>query len=890
MATTLYGSSVAATTITTACKMSSTTGGTETSKTTNAPNDSSQNYMEVLSQGGTGTDSASQAAPSGKGWLWDVTTLEGQTIAAGNWSAVITLTDTAGFTAVTFILRVYKYNSGTYTAIGTLTLTGQAMSGTKTSYSLPSSSFSAVSFTTGDKLYFDETIHPTTGHWTGDPIANFVSNSGTAGVVNDFVITAPDYSPTAVTTTYSFTDSLSGSDSLSVLNTSINAFTESLSGSDSLLKVDSYNPVESLSGSDSLNVSVVSTSILNGGFGLGGNGTGTVSFDHARFTLYPDPALSLAPVTPQTNTSEVFWSENIPSNTSRTMYTSLDGINWTDVTSQNGGSIPGIVSQGAIQTDLWTANTSSNYTSTSKTGGSVATVTYDTTNSRINLAGGSGALYLLSAVSSNKIDVLCDQDRSDAGGLVWCRVDNSNYYEVGIYDDSSSGGFTNQVRLYKVLANTRSLLGSAAISFPRSTTGTSPYHRTRVTMNAAGLINVYFDNITAAITYTDSSPLGAGLAGLRNDGGTSRYYQLRIQALGDVVTGTPAGDIVSGTFVYTKQSLSTTDPTATPQILDLTTAVRSPSVDSGVIIPQLHDPSVPFANMMNKDLDTITQASGDYHWYVDFNSYLTFNVRGAKISPWCLHSTDLLFAPGVTPASSADLYCNRVKITNVTFTVSVPNEQKIADGSATSWQMAYPLYSAPTITINSVVQSVGIQGVDSGKSYYWQSGSTSISQDANATKLVSGTILNFSYVGTYLGTVTRDNLTEQAARASVEKNSGIVEVVVDGSTLFGSGTKLTSSQAQTWGDGYLARFGNNNAVLLTCTTSSDRLGSRPAPVKGMLMPVFIPEHSLNNRQLLVTKVVTTATQKSDGNALYYYAIEATDGPNTQTWISALKGL
>lgn len=569
------------------------------------------------------------------------------------------------------------------------------------------------------------------------------------------------------------------------------------------------------------------------------------------------------------------------------MYTSIDGVSLTDVSSQNGGTIPGITSQGTVQTDLWTSDTSANYTNTHKTGGSNATATYDTSNSRVTLSGGSGGLYLLNAVSSNKVDVLCDQDKSDAGGLCWCYVDSSNYYEVGVYDDSSSGGFTNSLRLYKVASNVRSLLGSASISFPRSTAGTSPYHRTRVTM-ASGVINVYFDSTAPVITYTDGSPLAAGLAGLRNDGGTSRYYQLRVQALGDYNGGTPVGDIVTSTFVYTKQSLSTTDPTVSPQILDLTTAVRSPSVDTGEVITQLHDPSKPFAEYFNRDLDTISQASGDYHWNVDLNKYLSFNLRGAKVSPWCLYSTDLLFAPGVTPAGSADLYCNQVKVTNVIFQTAVQTEQKVADGSATSWQMAYPLYSAPTIIINGVTQTVGIQGQDTGKAFYWQSGSASIGQDSTATKLANGTIINFSYVGQYFDTVTVNNLTEQAARAAVEKNSGIVCRIVDGSTVLGiGGQNMTQAQATTYAQGLLARFGVNNAINLTATTTSDRLGSRPAPFLGMLMPTFLPEYQVNNTQLLVTKVTTTATQKADGNVLYYYAIEATNGANLSNWVQAL---
>lgn len=193
---TLYGSTSLASTVATASKLVNATGGTSTSKTTTAPNDSSQNFMEWLSQGGTGTDSASIGSPSGKGYLYDVTTLEGNTIALGNWSGVWRMNDTAGFTAVTMIMRAYVYNSGLYTAIGTMTLASQSMSSTTTNYTFSNTSFPAVTFYLNDKLYIDGWMHPITGHWTGDPIVSFMSSSASAGIANQMQVNTPGFSLT----------------------------------------------------------------------------------------------------------------------------------------------------------------------------------------------------------------------------------------------------------------------------------------------------------------------------------------------------------------------------------------------------------------------------------------------------------------------------------------------------------------------------------------------------------------------------------------------------------------------------------------------------------------------------------------------------------------------
>lgn len=926
-----YGSNVASSVLTTACSLATATGGTLASKTTTAPNDSSQNYLEVLSQGGTGTTYASLPAPTGHGWIADGISLSGNQFVAGNWSSVARMSLTTGTMTNTLVQRYWVYNSVslTYTAIGSITTTGNAFSTTTTSYSDPFTALGASPiFGANDYLYIDEFVKPTTGTWTGQGVKNVVTTSAAQGDASNFAITTPGYA-SVTTTTYSFTEALSASDSLLVtqivlpvealsasekmlatdvwsltealsasdsfsgtqvtpLVTTTYAFVEALVASDSLLVTEIFLPVETVPVSESFSGVVTPAFIASGQFGVWANGTGTASFDSFRCTQYPDPALSLAPVLPYVNSSSSFWTENIPNGTSRSVYTTLDGSGQTWNSATNGGPITGITSQGAVMTDVWLTNSGANYTSTAKTGGSVATITYDTTNSRITLVGGSGALYLYSATSTNQVDVLCTMDESDAGGLCWCFVDASDYYELGVYDDSSSSGFTNQLRLYKVLSNTRTLLSFTAISFARSTPGVSPYHAIRATMQG-GVINVYFDSSVPVLTYTDGSPLAAGQAGLRNDGGTSRYYELRLQALGDYVGGSPAGDIVSAKFLYTRVDPSSTDPTVSAQVLGLTTSVRSPSIDAGVLIPQLHIQTYPVSVQLPTEFDTLTKASGDYHYMVDQSGFLNFNLRGAKICPWVLYSTDLLFAPKVTPSGAADLYRNQEQIYNCLTTTQITNEQHVADGTSTSWQATYPLYSAPTIVINNVTQSIGIANVDTGKAFYWTPGTSSISQDASATKLLAGTIQTWSYTAiTGRKTITLDNLAEQQRAASVEKNSGIVTNTLDGSTVYGlTNLAMTVAQATTYGNGLLARFSNNNAINLVAVTSSDKLGSRPAPQKGCLMPTFLPEFKINNRFLLITRVLSTATQKGDGTLLYDYRIEATDGANLSNWVQPL---
>ena len=254
-ALTLYGSNVASSTLGTACKLADTTGGTETNVTTTGPS-SGNGYVEIFSQAATASLNASLPSPDGKGWLYDNTNLENQTISTGNWSASIAVKDTAGSGPVqSFVIRFYKRSSGgVYTSIGSLTLSSQTINTTRTVYNFSASSLSSMSFGSGEKLYCDLFIQAT--GWSSDPIVNYVSNSGTAGVANDLQITTPGYSPTATTQTETVTETATGSEIVTAtgLTRASETITETATGSEivttSITNVSIGTVMETATGSE----------------------------------------------------------------------------------------------------------------------------------------------------------------------------------------------------------------------------------------------------------------------------------------------------------------------------------------------------------------------------------------------------------------------------------------------------------------------------------------------------------------------------------------------------------------------------------------------------------------------------------------------------------------
>ncbi len=583
------------------------------------------------------------------------------------------------------------------------------------------------------------------------------------------------------------------------------------------------------------------------------------------------PILNLSPVG-YVASSNVMWNANVPTNTTLTVQTSQDLSSFHTVGSNGAGeALTYWTAQPSATQDLFNTNSGANYTNTNKTGGSTASIAYDTTNSRLSLIGGSGGLYLYTSISTSDVDLLVDVDESDAGGLAWRKVDASNYYELGVYDASSSGGFTNTLRLYKVASNVRSLLGSApSITFTRGT-----FHRVRITMQG-GLIDVYWDG-QCVQSYLDTSPLGSGACGLRNDGGTSRYYQLWIQ---------PLGTNLSGQALSSKVTMTTTDPSVMPQLFVLVMCVRGASIATGATISQLHPATSPFSVYYSKEMDVAVQLSGDYYWYVNKWRQLIFGPRLARPGAFPIQSVDdpakssgsLLYRPQVSVLSSADLFRNQQIVTGAKSLVNPPPEIKVADGSTTSWTMGYPLYSAPVVLINGQSATVGVQGIDNGRQVYWQPGSASISYDSTLPKLPSGTILSFAYVGQSAANVILNNTGSQTAQAALELNSGIVAEIE--SALSATASGMSVAQATTFGNGLLARYGSNDTIEMVGTTLYGGL----AP--GTTIPIFLPEMRRTwNAQLPIVRVTTTAFQGQNG-IIYLYSIDATNGPNLSNWSRA----
>jgi hypothetical protein len=192
-ALTLYGTSVVSTVLSSAACLTAQVGGTETSVIVTGP-PSGDGFVELQALGGSAPlYSSLPTSPTGKGWLFDQSLLDGGTISAGSWqvSLALAVVQQAGWVQ-TILARVWKRaSSGSFTLLGTLSLSNQTITQARTIFTLSPVSFPSVSFAIGEKLYLDAWIQAT--GWGSNQIRIYLSSSSSAGVSNDLQVITPGY-------------------------------------------------------------------------------------------------------------------------------------------------------------------------------------------------------------------------------------------------------------------------------------------------------------------------------------------------------------------------------------------------------------------------------------------------------------------------------------------------------------------------------------------------------------------------------------------------------------------------------------------------------------------------------------------------------------------------
>jgi hypothetical protein len=570
------------------------------------------------------------------------------------------------------------------------------------------------------------------------------------------------------------------------------------------------------------------------------------------------PVLLLDPVGTQIGSSSISWVDSAPPGTTVGIDSSTDNITYSNQPASGlAVQAAGINQQGSLVADDFGANTAANYTATFWTGGVLPVFTIDTANTRMRVTSGSSGLILWTtglfpAAADISFEAITNQ--SEAGGFVWRYVDTSNLYYLTLRDNSAAAS-PNTVTIRK-----RQFAADNPVTSPTTlpvlfTRGT--YHTLKLTM-IGSVITVLFDGIVVN-TVTDTTLVAAGQVGLRqNSGVETDWYSIAAQKLG----GTAIGKTL-----YTRTRLASTDPTVKPFVSSLVASVRSPDIMTGVLIN-----ATDYA-YKKKCSEVLLDVAGQSKMYVriDKNKKLLMKDRAYSTAPWPLYSADPLFLGSRNPPTAtrqSPAYRNRQYVYNCVDLQSIP-ESKVGDGTAQSWPLAYQVDSITSLLLDGDPQTVGVQGVDSGKDFYYQPGQAGFSQDSSGTPPDRTQTIALVYVARVPYTSMRENTAQQAILAAVDGTSGIVEASEDGGGISAAAGDVIAQ----------ARI-DVNAIL---SLDWEYFTSRPGLQPGQLQTMFVPEHGLNDVDMLISEISTFLWLDGDGNLQYEYDVKATSGPSVGNW-------
>lgn len=223
--------------------------------------------------------------------------------------------------------------------------------------------------------------------------------------------------------------------------------------------------------------------------------------------------------------------------------------------------------------------------------------------------------------------------------------------------------------------------------------------------------------------------------------------------------------------------------------------------------------------------DALAELAG-MRWYVDELNRLNFFTPSVTAdAPFAI--TDGTNVTALSMRATREDYCNKVTARVGNALRDPDTESFVGNSVLTSFELAYPVAQAPLITLDGAAQTVGITGVDTGKDWYWNSGSKEIRQDSGGTLLTAGNTLAVTYVGVEEIIVGAENAGEISARATAEGNSGIYQRHIE------IEAQLTRTDAQAQVDAYLDRYSALTYVLTAETNEylePDILTIRPGDV------------------------------------------------------------
>lgn len=261
--------------------------------------------------------------------------------------------------------------------------------------------------------------------------------------------------------------------------------------------------------------------------------------------------------------------------------------------------------------------------------------------------------------------------------------------------------------------------------------------------------------------------------------------------------------------------------------------------------------------------DAIKELSGTFTWFIDELKKLYFVDRATYAAPWNLDGIVHRAIKGSVYLSTGNpLYRNWQYIWGGTNITSLQVSNFVGDDETKTFTLGYPLAKVPIVKEDSVLMTVGIKGIDSGKDYYWTKTDAVIYAEVAPS---SGVAIEVQYYGQYpLISMLLDS-NAIIARKTIEGGTGIIEDIVREAWHESKESSRQSAQAK------LTQY-CQDAEKFTYQTHESGL----AP--GQLQPITYSPFGFDNHEMLIESVSVSA--RGD---LILYDISCITGPLMGSW-------
>jgi hypothetical protein len=275
-------------------------------------------------------------------------------------------------------------------------------------------------------------------------------------------------------------------------------------------------------------------------------------------------------------------------------------------------------------------------------------------------------------------------------------------------------------------------------------------------------------------------------------------------------------------------------------------------------------------------LDYLKDVTG-MNWNINFSKQLNFFSNSTNLAPWILN--DNVQHTNFRIKKNRSQYRNRQYVragTGKTTSQALEKPSPKPDGSSRSFVLRFPVAEKPVIYVNSTAVlsvNVGVNGLDTNKSWYFSYDSNIISQASTTAVLTSGTTLEITYTGLYPIIMLVDDPAQIATRAASETGtSGIYE------NLHTEKSINERSQAVEYAEGLILRYG-----IIPSTITFDT--EVPGLQAGQLLPIQKTLFGINS-SYLIESVDISAVDAEKTN----YSIKCLDGSALGGWEQFFKDL